>query len=149
MGDGRRPDFVPLIALVEKAGRALRADLIQHAVSRGGGAVQASHHVVFATLPRGGARAADMAARAGITRQSMGEVVRDMTARGLLEMVPDPDDRRAKIVRFTPAGLAAAGDGFDRIHEIDVWMRREFGDEAFESTVRVLTAVPSLLAQPS
>ena len=52
-----------------------------------------------------------MAARAGITRQSMGEVIREMVDLGLLEMVADPDDRRAKLVRYTDAGLAVAQGG--------------------------------------
>ena len=37
-----------------------------------------------------------MAARAGITKQSMGEVVRELVDLGVLEMVVDPTDRRAK-----------------------------------------------------
>ena len=41
----------------------------------------------------------------------MGEVIRDLVDLGILEMVPDPDDGRAKIVRYTAEGRAFASDG--------------------------------------
>ena len=42
----------------------------------------------------------------------MGEVVRDLVALGVVEMVPDPDDGRAKLVRYTEAGRAQARQGY-------------------------------------
>lgn len=51
-----------------------------------------------------GLRLTDIAARAGITVQSMGELVDDLEARGYLERRPDPDDRRAKRIYLTDRG---------------------------------------------
>ena len=48
-----------------------------------------------------GLRLTDMAARAGITVQSMGELVDDLEAKGYLERRPDPHDRRAKRIHLT------------------------------------------------
>ena len=107
-----RPDFVPMIAMAEKSARALRADMLRAAHARGFTELQPAHNAVFATLPPEGARAADMAARSGVTRQSMGEVIRDMVGLGLLESVADPADRRAKIVRFTDYGMEVAQQGY-------------------------------------
>lgn len=53
-----------------------------------------------------GTRATEIAKRAGITKQSVGELIGQIEAIGLIERVPDPDDKRARIVRFTAAGLA-------------------------------------------
>src|SRR3954453_22797811 len=117
--DAAPPDFVPFIALADKAARALRYDMVEHAVSVGIRDIQPSHNAVFATLPPEGARAADMATRAGVTRQSIGESIRDMVSRGLLEMVPDPHDGRAKIVRYTDYGREVSSAGFQHILDLD------------------------------
>ena len=127
------PDFVPLIALAEKAARALKSDMLRSAHQRGFTELQPSHNSVFATLPSSGARPADMAARAGVTRQSMGESIRDMVDRGLLEMVPDPSDGRAKVVRYTDHGLRVAHAGRDHMLELDERFRAEFGDRDFDT----------------
>jgi len=51
-----------------------------------------------------GLRLTDMAARAGITVQSMGELVDDLEAKGYLERRPDAHDRRAKRIHLTERG---------------------------------------------
>ncbi len=51
-----------------------------------------------------GLRLTEMAARAGITVQSMGELVDDLEAKGYLERRPDPHDRRAKRIHLTRRG---------------------------------------------
>lgn len=51
-----------------------------------------------------GLRLTEMAARAGITVQSMGEIVDDLEAKGYLERRPDPKDRRAKRIHLTRRG---------------------------------------------
>jgi DNA-binding MarR family transcriptional regulator len=140
-----RPDFLPMIALAEKSARALKLDMLRHAQSIGHTGMQASHNAVYATLPPEGARSADMAQRAGITRQSMGEVIREMVGLGILEMVPDPSDGRAKIVRFTAHGKKVASDGYDHIIELDRIFREKFGDEDVDTTYRVLLGVMELL----
>ncbi len=55
-----------------------------------------------------GLRLTQMAARAGITVQSMGELVDDLQAKGYLERRPDPDDRRAKRIHLTRRGRTNA-----------------------------------------
>ncbi len=146
---GERPRFVPFIALVEKAARDLRADMVRHAHAVGFADLQPAHNAVFATLPPEGARSVDMAARAGITRQSMGEVLRDMAGKDLVTMTPDPDDGRAKVVRLTDRGRDIAGAGYDRIRDIDALLREEYGDDAVDIACRVLAGVPLLLEETS
>ena len=45
-----------------------------------------------------------LAQRAQITKQSMAELVAHLEHHGYVERVPDPSDRRAKLVRATRAG---------------------------------------------
>lgn len=140
-----RPDFEPFIALTEKAARALRDDMLANGHRAGFTEMSASHNAVFATLGPEGSRAADMAARIGITRQSMGEVVRDMVRLGILEMVEDPSDRRAKLVRYTAYGEKVAQEGFNHIMEVERIFRDEFGAADLETTRKVLRRVREML----
>ena len=66
--------------------------------------VRAPHGNVFAFLDDAGTRVSELARRAQITKQSMGELVAHLERNGYVERVPDPDDRRAKLVRSTARG---------------------------------------------
>jgi DNA-binding MarR family transcriptional regulator len=51
-------------------------------------------------------RLSDVAERLRVAPRTATEVVDALEKRGLVERVPDPDDRRATRLRTTPAGLA-------------------------------------------
>ncbi len=135
----------PLIALVERAARALQSDMVRQAHADGHTEVKMAHNSVFGTLHAEGARAADMAARAGITRQSMGEVIRDMVALDLLEMRSDPNDGRAKVVTYSEHGLDVAGDGFGYLHELERRFAEEFGEDEYAVARDVLERLIDVL----
>lgn len=140
-----RPDRKPLIALVDRANRALQSDMVRRAHADGHTEVKMAHNAVFGTLHAGGARAADMAARAGITRQSMGEVIREMAGLDLLEMRSDPNDGRAKVVDYSEHGLAVAGDGFRYLTELDRRLEQEFGEQEYAVVRDVLDRLVGVL----
>jgi len=83
----------------------------------------------------------------GITRQSLGEVVREMVDLGILEMRPDPTDRRAKLVTYSEEGLRVAGEGFAHIKDLDRRFVEEFGREDYATARRVLERVAQMLAE--
>jgi len=140
-----RLDRKPFIALVDRANRALQVDMVREMHRSGYPKLKQAHNAVFATLQWEGSRSADMAARAGMTRQSMGELVREMVALGILEMRPDPQDGRAKLVTYTERGLQAAQDGFRRLWELEEQFAGEFGAEEYEVARSVLARVSDLL----
>lgn len=53
-----------------------------------------------------GTRMVDIAARQGMTKQAVGQIVDDLEAAGYLARVADADDRRAKRIVYTERGLA-------------------------------------------
>lgn len=57
-----------------------------------------------------GTRLTVLAARSHMTKQSMRELVDRGEGIGLTIRLPDPDDKRAKSIRFTPAGLLMLED---------------------------------------
>jgi len=109
--------------------------------------VRPAHNVVFATLaPDHGERTVDLAHRAGITRQSMGEVVRDLVDLGVIELVPDPQDGRAKLVRYTPEGLVQTRTGYRHLVDLEERFEAEFGED-YEAARRVLDGVVAILME--
>ena len=141
----RHPTRTPLIALVNRANRELQSDMVRHAHERGWTDAKYAHNWVFGFLGQEGARAADLAARAGITRQSMGEVIRDLVELGIVEMKPDPTDRRAKLVTFTDLGLEEARQGYEHIVDLEERMIDELGEEVYEHLRRGLEKIAEVL----
>ena len=137
-------DRTPLIALVFRANRELQQDMVRAARELGFEGAKNSHNAVFGTLSTEGERSVDLAARAGITRQSMGEVIRELVGMGILEMVTDPSDRRAKLVRYTDEGLAIARRGYQHIVDLEKTLEAEFGED-YESARTVLERVADML----
>jgi DNA-binding MarR family transcriptional regulator len=71
------------------------------------GPLSSAHARLLAQLPAGGARVTELAAAARITKQALGQLAAQLADRGYVEIVPDPDDRRAKLIRCTPRGERA------------------------------------------
>jgi DNA-binding MarR family transcriptional regulator len=71
---------------------------------RGHPEVRAPHGDVFQFLDKDGTRVSELARRAQITKQSMAELVEHLERHGYVERIPDPSDRRAKLVRATSRG---------------------------------------------
>lgn len=62
------------------------------------------HSPVLRHLPKEGARVADLARRTGLAKQSVTYIVEDLSRLGYVAVASDPDDGRAKRVRFTSRG---------------------------------------------
>ena len=144
----RVPLRTPLIRLVHRANRELQDDMVRQARARGYAQAKPAHNSIFGTLPLHGARASDLAAKAGITRQSMGEVIRELVDLGVLEMKPDPSDRRAKLVTYTASGLEQVYSGTAHIVDIEERMIAELGEEGYERLRDGLRLVVDLLREP-
>jgi DNA-binding MarR family transcriptional regulator len=103
--------FVATPALLRRTYNALSARLFAGVVRGGFGDLRPAHGNVLEHLsepPSAALRLVDLAAQAGMTPQSMGELVDDLQARGYVERRPDPADRRAKRIHLTDKGRANA-----------------------------------------
>ena len=82
--------------------------------------ISAAHLVALQSLRPEGMRLTELAARAGMAKQSMGYLVQELERAGYLERVQDPDDGRAKIIRRTDRGWAfqrLAGEVVAKVEE--------------------------------
>src|SRR3954464_11454946 len=67
--------------------------------------VSAAHIHITRHLDRGGTRPSDLAPRAGMTKQAMGDLIDQCQAWGIVTREPDPLDARARRIVFTETGL--------------------------------------------
>ena len=70
------------------------------------GQVSAAHIHITRHLALEGSRLSDLAQSAGMTKQAMGKLVDQCEAWGLVTRQADARDARARIILFTPVGLA-------------------------------------------
>ena len=82
-------------------------------VARGHAGLQPAHQAVLTHLRLSGTRLTELAQRASMSKQAMGQLVDEVERLGYVERISDPTDGRAKIVRFTPAGLELINHGTD------------------------------------
>jgi DNA-binding MarR family transcriptional regulator len=103
MLDGQR---LPLFTLFLRAAHGVVEELVARLAAAGYPDIRPADSRAFENLDPGGTRLTELAARAQMTHQSMGELVTGLVARGYLERRPDPSDRRARLVALTPRGRA-------------------------------------------
>src|ERR687897_318457 len=94
-------------------------ELHRRIAAAGHPAVRAPHGDVFAFLDAGGTSVSELARRAQVTKQSMAELVAHLERHGYVERVPDPSDRRAKLVRATERGREVYAIAREAIAEIE------------------------------
>ncbi len=78
-----------------------------------------------------GLRLTDLAARAGITAQSMGELVDDLELKGYVERRPDPEDRRAKRIYLTDRGRENVRVAKRATDEVEVHLAELLGEQRY------------------
>ena len=115
---------VPSQAVVRHVHRAFTA--------AGYAGLRPAHMSIFQHVdhPPAGTRITDLAERAQMTKQSMGQLVADLEAGGYLERVPDPTDGRAKIVRLTERGWTVHEEAGEIVKRLEAdWAARLGGQK--------------------
>jgi DNA-binding MarR family transcriptional regulator len=119
----------PLGVLLSAAERALAAELEEGLRSAGYHDLRAAHAQVFAAIDARGSRLTDLAGRAGMTKQAMGELVRYLEQHDYLNVEPDSRDRRAKLIRPTARGWSAHQASIALLVDSDRRLSERLGDE--------------------
>jgi DNA-binding MarR family transcriptional regulator len=133
-----RARVITLIALFRQTSRAMVDELVARLRAGGFEDTTAAHHPLFENIDPGGTRLTVLAARAGMTHQSMGELVGALEQRGYVERRADPSDGRVRLVVLTEKGRDAARLAVKEIAAIEAaWLER-VGASGFELDVRAL-----------
>ena len=96
--DAATETAVRLRGVVARVDRMLARELVGSDLTR----TQVS--VIFALVRRGEHRAGDLAEREGINPTMLSRVVASLEAAGLVQRLPDPQDRRAALIAATSVG---------------------------------------------
>lgn len=97
------------------------------------------HSAVFAQIDPKGSRLTELAHRANITPQAMGELVDELEDLGYLTRQPDPTDRRAKLIMLTGEGHAAVEAGRQTIVGLENRITEILGVEGHNELRGMLT----------
>jgi DNA-binding MarR family transcriptional regulator len=113
----------------------------------GFGDVRPAHFTVFQHLPLAGTRLTALAEAALLTKQTMGYLVDDLEALGYVERVPDPVDRRAKLIRLTPRGRQVDETMRAVIQHLEEEWAARMGEENYQTLQRLLQDLIAMLEE--
>ena len=130
-----------MIRLLDAAFDGFRSELARRIAETDYGDIRITHGCVFGNIDPEGSRLTDLAERAHMTKQSVGEVVSELGQLGYLERVPDPEDGRAKIIRLTDRGRAAQALGRGLIDGVEQEWAERFGSERVAALRDALEAI--------
>lgn len=116
---------------------------------RGHPEVRAPHGNVLQFLDDEGTRVSTLAQRAQITKQSMAELVAHLERHGYVERIPDPSDRRAKLVRATPRGGEVYALAREFVAELDASWTERLGPEKMRRLRLLLEELNDVVSEPS
>jgi DNA-binding MarR family transcriptional regulator len=94
--------------------------------------------MIMVNVADGCTRPAELARRLGISRQAVQQTIAEMEAMRLIQLSPDPDDARAKVVQFSPKGASIQRAALRAIRAVDAELERRLGKREFDSLKRVL-----------
>ncbi|PXX62394.1 MarR family transcriptional regulator [Nocardia tenerifensis] len=134
-----------LLKLLSRATAAYERALNLELRARLDDQLRPAHYTVFRHLDPAGSRITALAESAGMTQQSMGELVTHLERCGLVERQVDPSDRRARLVVLTEAGEAALGVAAQRIRTIERMIAEHLGSGGLAELRRALAAVNEAL----
>ncbi|MFC4374425.1 MarR family winged helix-turn-helix transcriptional regulator [Nocardia halotolerans] len=111
-----------------------------------GAELRPAHYAVFRHLAPEGSRVTALADAAGMTQQSMGELVTHLARCGYVERTPDPADKRARLIVATAAGRDAVALAARHIGRIERALTAELGTNTLDRVRAALSRIPELVA---
>ena len=129
------------VQLLFKAARLLNERAIERVRAKTNRPLRIAHTSLLPHVDLEGTRLTELASRLGVTKQAAGQLVDELVEMGLLERVADPDDARAKLVRFSKRGRAGILEGLAVLAELGADIERLVGPAKMRGLHEVLTAV--------
>ena len=134
--------------LLREAFFALNGLVVPRLVEHGHPDVRPAHNAVFQYLDAAGTTVSTLAERAEMTKQAMGELVAYLEERGYVDRVPDPSDRRAKLVRPTTKGREVYAIVRELIPELEQRLVEAVGATRVRQLRRDLLTIQETFGQP-
>ncbi|MEP7036517.1 MAG: MarR family transcriptional regulator [Actinomycetota bacterium] len=132
------PRTVNTVALLGRAYSLLGFRIVDGVVGAGF-PQKPAHSAVFAQIAPDGSRLTDMARRANMSPQAMGELVDELEQLGYVVRRPDRTDRRAKLIILTRKGRACIAAGIATVEGIEQELTDRLGERSHRQLRRLLT----------
>jgi len=126
--------------LLNNAVRRFEARVLELMSEQGHAGMRIAHVNLTRNLDVAGTRLTELARRASMSKQAMGELVDQCAALGLVARVNDPNDGRARPVVFTTAGLAWLEAFHAAVDITEAEMRAELGQKRLDVITSGLAA---------
>jgi DNA-binding MarR family transcriptional regulator len=109
--------------------------------------LRASHTALFPHLSSEGVRGAELAKKLGVTKQAVSQLLTELEEWGVVEQVPDPQDGRAKLVRFTAKGQRGLVQGLTVLRELEQELADKIGKRRMHDLHTALLALEKALQE--
>jgi DNA-binding MarR family transcriptional regulator len=129
------------LQLLFRASRLLNERAIEHVRERTGKPVRIAHTSLFPHVDLDGTRLTVLADRLGVTKQAAGQLVDELEEMGMLERIPDPDDARAKLVRFSKRGQQGLMEGLAVLAVLETQIREAIGEAKMQALHDALASI--------
>jgi DNA-binding MarR family transcriptional regulator len=129
------------LQLLFKCARLLNERAIERVRAQTGQPVRVAHTALLPHVDLQGTRLTDLAARLGVTKQAAGQLVDELVAMGMLERVRDPEDARAKLVRFSRRGRSGLLHGLGMLQSLEAELRAALGAKTMRNLRVALEAI--------
>ena len=126
--------------LLNNAVRRFEARVLELMSASGHDETRIAHVSLTRNLDVEGTRLTELARRASMSKQAMGELVDQCAELGLVDRLADPNDRRARIIKFTPDGLIWLDAFRDAVDVAEQEMRADLGKATMDAIVKGLAA---------
>jgi DNA-binding MarR family transcriptional regulator len=114
---------------------------VQRELKHGQSNLKPRHGAVMAYLDEEGSRATELAQLSGQHKQVIGTLVDELEALGFVRRVPDPEDRRAKLIVPTEKGLAHMKESDAILAALEERLAKALGEKDFETFKRLFGKV--------
>ena len=130
------------VRIIRQLNRYINAEINYYLSIGGHSKLSARHLSVFENLDFEGTNIVNLAQRAGMTKQAMSKLVKEVVAEGYLKVKVDERDSRALIVCFTDKGVVFLKDMRETIQNV----RRKFKSNiALQNTDAMVDGMLTLL----
>ena len=113
--------------------------------------------MVLIYVASGVRRPSDLARTLGVTQQSINSAMRDLEEKDLIELAPDPTDKRCKIINFAQNGLPVHRAAANIMQNLEATLTERLGGSAVQALMEGLSAEwgnvpliePNAISKPS
>lgn len=116
-------------------------EALQSSLNRNGyESVTRAQSLLIANIAAGEHRAIRLARNLGISRQSVSQMIAELEARDLVVSEADPDDRRARIVKFSPGSATLRDASRFTLLSLQEELKKRIGARAYQALSKSLLA---------